>query len=277
MVKRGHEIDLEYSKKTILDRLNSYLGYNAVEKLKFISFESEELKLKDKITKNVTNNEYKEKISKIKNDKVKKSLIELSKYFKKKMKKIILVFSIIFFYFGFVLADKKIKPIYEGNIDSKVNILVYESLTCSHCAEFHKEVYPKLKKDFIDNGLAKIEFRSFPLDLAALNASKIAHCKNDGKSDLLHFLFENQKKWVRGETIEDINKHLKSLVLKNEIGLDFESCLLDKNIEDHVLNDRINGVKKFNIDSTPTLIINDKKFDNPNNYKKLKKNIEKLI
>tara|TARA_B100000686_G_C16244562_1_gene691377 strand:- start:41 stop:622 length:582 start_codon:yes stop_codon:yes gene_type:complete len=193
------------------------------------------------------------------------------------MKKIILLFSIIFFYFGSALADKKIKPIHEGNIDAKVHIIVYESLTCSHCAHFHKDVYPKLKKDFIDNGLAKIEFRSFPLDLAALNASKIAHCKNDGKSDLLHFLFENQKKWIKGETIEDINKHLKALVLKNETGLDFENCLVDKNIEDHVLNDRINGVKKFNIDSTPTLIINDKKFDNPHNYKKLKKTIEKLI
>ena len=84
MVKRGHEVDLEYSKKSILEKLNSYLGYNAVEKLKFISFEDEELKLKEKINKDATNNEYKEKISKIKNDKVKKSLIELSKYFKKK-------------------------------------------------------------------------------------------------------------------------------------------------------------------------------------------------
>jgi len=193
------------------------------------------------------------------------------------MKKIILVFLIIFFYFESVLADTKIKPLHEGNVDAKVSIIVYESLTCGHCAEFHKEVYPKLKKDFIDNGLAKIQFRSFPLDLAAFNASKIAHCKNDGKSDLLHFLYENQKKWVQGETIEDINKHLKNLVLKNESELDFESCLIDKNIEDHVLNDRISGVKKFNIDSTPTLIINDKKFDNPHNYKKLKKTIEKLI
>jgi len=193
------------------------------------------------------------------------------------MKKIILVFSIIFFYFESVLADIKIKPLHEGNVDAKVSIIVYESLTCGHCAEFHKEVYPKLKKDFIDNGLAKIEFRSFPLDLAAFNASKIAHCKNDGKPDLLHFLYENQKKWVRGETIEDINKHLKNLVLKNEGELDFESCLINKNIEDHVLNDRITGVKKFNIEATPTLIINDKKFDNPHNYKKLKKTIEKLI
>jgi protein-disulfide isomerase len=193
------------------------------------------------------------------------------------MKKIILVFLIMFFYFESVLADTKIKPLHEGNVDAKVSIIVYESLTCGHCAEFHKEVYPKLKKDFIDSGLAKIQFRSFPLDLASFNASKIAHCKNDGKSDLLHFLYENQKKWVRGETIEDINKHLKNLVLKNESELDFESCLIDKNIEDHILNDRISGVKKFNIDSTPTLIINDKKFDNPYNYKKLKKTIEKLI
>ena len=84
MVKRGHEVDLEYSKKSILERLNSYLGYNAVEKLKFTSFEGEEVELKEKITKDATNNEYQQKISKIKNDKIKKSLIELSKYFKKK-------------------------------------------------------------------------------------------------------------------------------------------------------------------------------------------------
>ena len=84
MVKRGHEVDLEYSKKSILEKLNSYLGYNAVKKLKFVPFESEEIELKEKSIKDATNNEYKEKISKIKNNKVKKSLIELSKYFKKK-------------------------------------------------------------------------------------------------------------------------------------------------------------------------------------------------
>ncbi len=100
---------------------------------------------------------------------------------------------------------------------------------------------------------------------------------NDGKTDLLHFLYKNQKKWVRGETIKDINKHLKDLVIKSEKVLDFESCLANKSIEDHVLNDRINGAKKFNIEATPTIIINDKKFDNPHNYKKLKKTIEKLI
>ena len=193
------------------------------------------------------------------------------------MKKIILLFLTIFFYFETILADVKIKPLLEGNVDAKISIIVYESLTCGHCAKFHTETYPKLKKDFIETGLVKIEFRSFPLDLASFNASKIAHCKNDGKSDLLHFLYENQKKWVRGETIEDVNKHLKDLTIKYENELDFEGCLNDKDIEDHVLNDRISGSKKFNIQATPTLIINDKKFDNPNNYKKLKKTLEKLI
>ena len=193
------------------------------------------------------------------------------------MKKTILLFSIIFFYFNSALANTKIKSLIEGNIDAKISIIVYESLTCGHCADFHKEVYPELKKDFIDSGLAKIEFRSFPLDLAALNASKIAHCKNDGKSSLLHFLYKNQKKWVRGTTIKEINKHLKNLIVKNKFDIDFDSCIANKNIEDHVLNDRISGVKKYNIEATPTIIINDKKFDNPHNYKKLKKTIEKLI
>ena len=193
------------------------------------------------------------------------------------MKKTILIFSIIFFYFGITLADSKIQSLREGNANAKVKLVVYESLTCGACASFHENIYPKLKKDFIDNGIVSIEFRSFPLDLAALNASKIAHCKNDGKTNILHFLYSNQKDWVKGKTIEDINAHLRSLILKNENSLNFEKCLLDKNIEDFVLNDRIKGVKKFDINSTPTLIINDKKFDNPLNYKKLKKTIEKLI
>ena len=193
------------------------------------------------------------------------------------MKKKFLIILFSLFSFSSLSIETEVKTIYEGNPNAKVQLIVYESLTCGHCADFHNEIYPKLKKNFIDKGLIKIEFRNFPLDLAALNASKIAHCKNDGKSDLLHFLYENQKKWVRGETIESVNKHLKDLTIKYENGLDFEGCLNDKDIEDHVLNDRISGSKKFNIQATPTLIINDKKFDNPNNYKKLKKTLEKLI
>ena len=196
------------------------------------------------------------------------------------MKKIILIFSITFFCFGFALAENKDLTIYEGNVDAKVIIKVYESLTCGHCADFHKKVYPKLKKDFIDTGLIKIEFRSFPLDLAAFNAAKIAHCGHSGKSKMLHRFFNEQDKWVKGETVEELAKNFKKYykdVVEYETGINYEKCLNDKNIEDYILNDRIDAAKKFKINSTPTLIINDKKFEKPLNYKNLKKSIEKLI
>jgi len=193
------------------------------------------------------------------------------------MKKLFLTLTILFVTLNYTNANVQVKTILEGNINAKIKLIVYESLTCSYCADFHKEIYPELKKDFIDKGLVSIEFRNFPLDLAAFNASKVAHCKNDGKSEILHFLFEKQKEWVRGETIEDLNKNLKKLINEKDFGIDFDKCIRDTVVEDHVLNDRINAIKKYNIQATPTLIINDKKFDNPQNYKKLKKTLEKLI
>ena len=177
----------------------------------------------------------------------------------------------------FADTSSDVKKIYEGKENAKVTIIVYESLTCGHCADFHKNVYPDLKKEFIDTGLVKIEFRNFPLDMAALNASKIAHCKNDGKSNILHFLFENQKKWAKGDDLDQFNSNLKEIINKEDFGINFDKCLNNKKVEDHILEDRIEGVKKFEVNSTPTIIINDKKFDKPLNYKNLKKTIKKLI
>ena len=193
------------------------------------------------------------------------------------MKKIFFILFVLILSFEQKLNAETINQIYEGNIDAKVTIITYESLTCGHCADFHKDVYPDLKKEFIDTGLVKIEFRHFPLDMAALNASKIAQCKNDGKSDLLHFLFANQKKWVKGETVEDANKNLKKLLKDENINVDFDKCINNKNIEDYILNNRIEAVKKYKLNATPTIIINNKKFDKALNFKNLKKTIEKLI
>jgi len=192
------------------------------------------------------------------------------------MKKILLSLFFIFS-IGTTISNAEIKPIIEGNTFAKVKLIVFESLTCSHCANFHKNVYPSLKEDFLDKGLASIEFRSFPLDLAAFNASKIAHCKNDGNSEVLHYLYLNQDKWIKGSTIDDLNKNLKKAIKNSSFSLDFEKCINDKQIEDYILEDRINGAKKFKIEATPTLIINGETFENPTNYKKLKKYLEKLI
>ena len=196
------------------------------------------------------------------------------------MKKIVSILLIIFASFVtnlFAEDSQSIKRISVGEKNAKITIIAYESLTCGHCADFHENVYPSLKKDFIEKGLVKIEFRHFPLDIAAFNASKIGQCKNDGSADVLNILFSGQKKWARGKTPEEATKYLKKFLEDEGVTLDFEKCLTDKAIEDYVLNDRIEGVKKFKVNATPTIIINDKKFDKALNYKNLKKYLEKLI
>ena len=192
------------------------------------------------------------------------------------MRKIILLAIIILGSFSNLNAEE-IKRIIVGNKDAKITIIAFESLTCSHCASFHKNVYPELKKEYLDTGIAKIEFRHFPLDIAAFNASKVAQCKNDGNADILESLYANQQKWVKGSSIEEANKNLQ-IFLKNEgFSIDFESCVNNKNIEDFVLNDRIEGAKNFKVNATPTIIINNEKFEKKLNYKNLKKALEKMI
>ena len=196
------------------------------------------------------------------------------------MKKIVSILFIILVSFTtklFAEENLSIKRISEGRESAKITIIAYESLTCGHCADFHKNIYPNLKKDFIEKGLVRIEFRHFPLDIAAFNASKIGQCKNDGNSDVLNILFSGQKKWARGKTPKEAKNYLKKFLEDEGVNVNFEKCLNDKSIEDYVVNDRIEGVKKFKVNATPTIIINDKKFDKALNYKNLKKYLEKLI
>jgi len=188
-------------------------------------------------------------------------------------------FFIFLFIFFSVSLNVTAEPdrIISGQKNAKITIIAYESLTCSHCASFHIDVYPQLKKDYLDTGLAKIEFRHFPLDIAALNAAKIAQCKKGQGLKILESLYANQQKWVKGGTVEELNKNLQKFITDQGFIINFEKCINDKKIEDFVLNDRIEGTKEFKINATPTIIINNKKFDKSLNYKNLKKSLEKLI
>ena len=192
------------------------------------------------------------------------------------MKKVIFLI-LIFFTTVLNVKAEEIKRIVVGKEDAKITIIAFESLTCSHCANFHKNVYPQLKDEYLDTGLAKIEFRHFPLDIAAFNASKVSQCKNDGNSDILESLYANQQKWVKGSSIQEANKNLQIFLKSEGFNIDFESCVSNKKIEDFVLNDRIDGAKNFKIQATPTIIINNKKFEKTLNFKNLKKALEKLI
>jgi protein-disulfide isomerase len=191
------------------------------------------------------------------------------------MKKLLLL--LVLFFSSAININAEPIRIVSGNVDAKITIIVYESLTCSHCADFHENVYPQLKKDYIDTGLAKVEFRHFPLDAAAFNASKIVQCKNDQSMKILESLFLNQQEWVKGSTIERVNDNLKKFIKNEGFDVNFEKCVNNKEIEDFVLNDRMEGVKSFKINATPTVIINNKKFEKSLNYKNLKKSLEKLI
>ena len=191
------------------------------------------------------------------------------------MKKTIFILIIFFGLLNNLSAE--IKRIISGNESARITIIAYESLTCSHCADFHKNIYPQLKKDYIDTGLAKIEFRHFPLDVAAFNASKISQCKESQSLEILQSLYSNQQAWVKGSTVDELKDHLKKFIKKEGYEIDFDKCINDKEIEDFILNDRIEGAKNFKVNATPTIIINNKKFEKSLNYENLKETLEKLI
>src|SRR5210317_709979 len=107
--------------------------------------------------------------------------------------------------------------------------------------------------------------------------AKISQCRNDGETEIYNSLFANQQKWVKGSSVEEANKNLQKFLTNEGFNVEFEKCISDKQIEDFVLNDRIEGVKNYNVNATPTIIINNKKFEKSLNYKNLKKTLEKLI
>ena len=127
--------------------------------------------------------------------------------------------------------------------------------------------------------LASLYFKPFPLDLAALNAAKISQCVNKEKRiSFLDHLYKTQESWIKGTKIEDINQNLKKSV--KQFGLnedDFDKCLAFEDVENYILNSRIEAVQKFKIKSTPTLVINDEPFKDTLEYKNIKKMLEKLI
>ena len=166
-----------------------------------------------------------------------------------------------------------------GSYDAIVKIKIFSSLTCPHCANFHINVISQLKKEYVDTGTVQLIFIDFPLDQAAFNASKLLHCIDKKKQiNFLDIIYGNQSKWTNGSSIENINNNLKKIV-KN-LGItsnQFDKCLMDEVISDKILNGRIEANNKYSINSTPTIVINEKKLKGSTNFKNIKKKIEKII
>ena len=166
-----------------------------------------------------------------------------------------------------------------GSDDAVVKIKIFSSLTCPHCAAFHIKVVPKIKKNYIESGKVQLIFIDFPLDLASFNASKLLHCVDQNKQiTFLDNIYENQNEWISGVNINEINNNLKKIVKNLGItSMEFNKCLDDEDISDKILNGRIDGKQKYSINSTPTIIINEKKLEGSASFKNIEKNIEKLI
>ena len=166
-----------------------------------------------------------------------------------------------------------------GPDDAVVKIKVFSSLTCPHCASFHIKVVPKIKKNYVESGKVQLIFIDFPLDQAAFNASKLLHCVDQKKQiTFLDNIYENQNEWTSGSNINEINNNLKKIVKNLGItSTEFDKCLDDESISDKILNGRIDGNQKYSINSTPTIIINEKKLEGSANFQNIEKKIEKLI
>ena len=184
---------------------------------------------------------------------------------------------ILFFIFS-AHAENKILSI--GSSEAKVTIKVFSSLTCPHCASFHNKIYRNLKIEFIDKGLVKFEHHAFPLDLAALNAEIIIRCHvdNDKKFELLEKIYDKQKTWAVGSDIIKINNSIKKIAQgSNLTNKKMDNCLQNETAQDDILNQRINAQKKYNISSTPTVLINEKKYTGKTDYNEFKKALEKKL
>ena len=190
---------------------------------------------------------------------------------------IIKILFLFFIILTFSHCDQKSEKIVDGN--QQISVKVFSSLTCPHCANFHKKVILSLKSDENLNSFVKFEHIGFPLDLAALNAEKILYCfKNqDNRFELLTHLYDDQNNWASGSNINDINESLKKIGKKFKMDdANLEKCLRDEKIEEIILEKFLKAQKEFKIKSTPTIFINNEKYEGKHNFKEFKKAIEKL-
>ncbi len=193
--------------------------------------------------------------------------------------KIILLINVVLIYFLLCIqtyADSFVKL---GNDQAKVKIKIFSSLTCPYCASFHKNVVPKIEKEYVNNGIVQLIFMDFPLDHAALNASKLINCvSTDKQIKLLDIIYEKQNEWASASDIDEINNNLEKMFKKLGINIsNFDKCLNNEDIENKILNGRIEAQKKYSINATPTIIINEEKFKKELNFKNIKKIIDKII
>jgi protein-disulfide isomerase len=163
-----------------------------------------------------------------------------------------------------------------GPADAKVTIIEYASLTCSHCATFHKDTYPKLKERYIDTGKVRFTLREFPLDPLATAGFMLARCEGESKYyPITDLLFDTQRTWAFvDKPLDALQQMLRQAGFSQE---KFESCLRDQKLYEAVNAVRKRGEEKFKVNSTPTFFINGQRHGGSLSIDELEKIIKPML
>jgi protein-disulfide isomerase len=181
-----------------------------------------------------------------------------------------------------LFAENNNKNEYEdmvkGANDAQVTIVEYASFTCPHCATFHKEIFPKLKRQYIDTGKVKFIYREVYFDAPGLWAGLLARCMSPQKYfGVVNLLYTKQDKWASGSTEQEILRELFSI--GRQVGLEDEGinqCMQNKEKSLNMIDAYLENSKLDKITSTPSVVINGKLFKNTN-FDDLKVEIDRLL
>ena len=185
-----------------------------------------------------------------------------------------------FIAFSLLISNKLIANTenFLGKNDAKVTIIEYASMTCGHCATFHEEIFPKIKEKYIKTGKVKFIYRDFPLDKQALFAAILAKCAPKEKYfDYVKLIYQTRDKWISHGVEDEFMNKLKKIGKMAGLGQkDMETCFKNEQLVDEIINIRSNAEKKYGIDSTPSFIINEKKYGSLN-FQGFEKVLDKII
>lgn len=163
-----------------------------------------------------------------------------------------------------------------GDPDAPVEVIEYASMTCPHCRRFHEEIYPKLKKEFVDTGKVRFVFREFPLDRYALQASMLARCGGEQKFfGFIDLLFQQQPNWT---SASDPTAALRQIGVLGGISAEaFDACMADESLVDMLLATRLDGHQRMKVSGTPSVYVNGEKFDGGLDFEALSDRIESAL
>ncbi len=163
-----------------------------------------------------------------------------------------------------------------GSADAPVTMIEYASLTCPHCASFHKNTLPKLKEAYIDTGKVRLIYRDFPIDAMAFRAAILTRCVEPERYfGMLEVLYGGQEGWSRAQ---DPMAALRRIGRLAGIGPEkFDACMADKEIGDGILGTRLKASREHDVSTTPTFIINGRKITGAQPYEEFDKILRSLV